>query len=161
MWRIIDTKKCDICNIYEDIPHLLYNCEIANYIWRIVSRIVQRNISIIDVIISEHCEPHIVDVITIIRYGIVKYWILSKNTKTKRNVNTFLASLHAYINHIGMYDLHWQNLYLNKDTVNILKRIRDTAFQSIAIDLYCCIIYVHDLHIGTHNMYDILVDMHL
>ena len=129
MWRIIDTKKCDICNIDEDISHLLYNCEIANSIWRIVSKIVQRNISVIDVIISEHCEPHIVDVITIICYGIFKYWILSKNTKTKRNVNTFLASLRAYINYRCMYDLHWQNLYLNKDTVNILKRIRDISIN--------------------------------
>ena len=128
MWRIIDTKKCDICNIDEDISHLLYNCEIANSIWRILSKILQRNISTTDVIISEHCEPHIVDVITIICYGIFKYWILSKDTKTKRNVNTFLASLRAYINNRCMYDLHWQKLYLNKDTVNILKRIRDTAF---------------------------------
>ena len=117
MWRIIDTKKCDICNIDEDISHLLYNCEIANSIWRILSPYR-----------SEHCEPHIVDVITIICYGIFKYWILSKDTKTKRNVNTFLACLRAYINYRCMYDLHWQKLYLNKDTVNILKRIRDTAF---------------------------------
>ena len=113
MWRIIDTKKCDICNIDEDISHLLYNCEIANSIWRILSKILQRNISTTDVIISEHCEPHIVDVITIICYGIFKYWILSKDTKTKRNVNTFLASLRAYINYKCMYDLHWQKLYLN------------------------------------------------
>ena len=84
MLRIIDTKKCDICNIGEDIPHLLYNCEIANSIWRIVSKIVQRNFSVIDVIISEHCQLHIVDVITIICYGIFKYWILSKDTKTKK-----------------------------------------------------------------------------
>ena len=56
----------NICNIDADIQHLLYNCEIANSIWRIVSKLVQRNISVIGVIISEHCEPHIVDVITFI-----------------------------------------------------------------------------------------------
>ena len=93
------------------------------------SKIVQRNINVIDVIISEHCEPHIVKVITIICYGIFKYRILSKDTKTKRTVNTFLASLGAYTSYRCMYDLHWQKVYLNKDTVNILKRIIDTAFQ--------------------------------
>ena len=91
MWRIIETKKCDICNIDEDLSHLLYNCEIANSIWRILSNILQRNISAFDVIISEHCEPHIVDVRTIVCHGIFKYWILSKDTKTERNVNTFFC----------------------------------------------------------------------
>ena len=39
MWRIIETKKCDICNIDEDILHLFYHCEIANSIWRILSQL--------------------------------------------------------------------------------------------------------------------------
>ena len=52
----------------------------------LLSTLLQRDISAFDVIISEHCEPHIVDVITIIAcYGFFKYWILSKGTKTKRN----------------------------------------------------------------------------
>ena len=96
MWRIIDTKKCDICNIDEDISHLLYNCEIANSIWRIFLKILQRNISTTDVIISEHCEPHIVDVITIICYGIFKYWILSKIPKP-REMLTLSLRLYALI----------------------------------------------------------------
>ena len=125
MWR---TKKCDICNIDEDILHLHYHCEIANSIWRILSKMLNRNISAFDVIISAHWEPHIVDVITIVCYGISKYWIISKDTKTKRIVNTFLASLRAYINHRCMYDFYWQNVYLKKNTVTILKRIRDTTF---------------------------------
>ena len=96
MWRIIDTKKCDICNIDEDISHLLYNCEIANSIWRILSKILQRNISTTDVIISEHCEPHIVDVITIICYGILNIGFYQKIPKP-REMLTLSLRLYALI----------------------------------------------------------------
>ena len=124
-WPSIETTLCES----------LVFAELSVYLritdWSVITPHRTIHIQQLYLIISSsepHCEPHIVDVITIICYGIFKYWILSKDTKTKRNVNTFLASLRAYINYRCMYDLHWQKLYLNKDTVNILKRIRDTAF---------------------------------
>ena len=71
---VLNKKKGDkhIYNINKDISHLLYHCQLANYIWQSLSKklSLQRQISVADVMINEHCEPHIVDVVTIDCHGI-------------------------------------------------------------------------------------------
>lgn len=94
-WNISTTDKCEICDIKEDIVHLLFICPHAQYIWTFVEQSLEINITEFDVICGKEREETTNYVITLIAFLIYKEWLICRDLNTNRrlfNRRSFLYS---------------------------------------------------------------------
>ena len=85
-WKIRDNSLCNICNVHEDVVHLIYGCAYANEIWNFVQRHLNIDIKVTDVILGTNLSNLENNVISIIVYLIYKEWLIfSTDGKVRSN----------------------------------------------------------------------------
>ena len=85
-WDDSINEKCEICENVHDIPHMLFGCKLAQYIWQLCEKALFCNfrkdqILLID---TDHQDVKAINYFTtIISYSLYKFWIecLHKNKK--------------------------------------------------------------------------------
>ena len=85
-WVDSINEKCEICENVHDIPHMLFGCKLAQYIWQLCEKALFCNfrkdqILLID---TDHQDVKAINYFTtIISYSLYKFWIecLHKNKK--------------------------------------------------------------------------------
>ena len=87
-WQDSVNENCEICNTVHDIPHLLFDCDLAQYIWKKAGKALNYEFNKYEIIIiyeSRNMIP-INYMITIISYSLYKFWIEYINEKKKNNL---------------------------------------------------------------------------
>ncbi len=92
-WDPTCKAMCEICDEKDDIVHLLYKCEIAKDTWSKVGAIighVPTKFEVIMIMREDH-ELHLA--IANIAYILYKYWLVCKDTNTRRSLPHFRVYL--------------------------------------------------------------------
>ena len=87
-WQDFVNENCEICNTVHDIPHLLFDCDLAQSIWKKVGKALNYEFNKNEIIIiyqSRNMIP-INYMITIISYSLWKFWIEYSHEKKKNNL---------------------------------------------------------------------------
>ena len=69
----------------ESIPHLLLDCTLARRLWRDVSDALQIPINGKNIILGYEHSPDINTAISVMEFGIYKYWLTCYNNNVNRN----------------------------------------------------------------------------
>ncbi len=83
-WGIIDTDKCEVCEMKEDIVHLLFSCQHAQHIWTFVRRFLDIDFNEIDIVCGRAGDFTVNYLGTIIAYVIYKEWLICKDLHVRR-----------------------------------------------------------------------------
>ena len=104
--------KCDICNVVEDIPHMLYYCRYAKIIWDRINLHSAIPLSAKEVILGINLNQTEVAIVTFISYYIYKKWLKFSFEGVPRVTETMTLLLKTYLQRLHdqyMY-LHCQNI---------------------------------------------------
>jgi hypothetical protein len=85
-WGKCNTDKCEVCNLKEDIVHLLFLCPHAQYIWNFVSQTLEIDLTEIDIVCGREKNDPLNYCITLIAYIIYKEWLICKDMIINRRV---------------------------------------------------------------------------
>ena len=85
-WQDSVNENCEICNIVHDIPHLLFDCDLAQYIWEKAGKALNYEFNKYEIIIIYEFRNMIPInyMITIISYSLYKFWIEYINEKKEK-----------------------------------------------------------------------------
>ena len=74
-WKRKDSDLCSLCNVPEDIPHMLYYCKYARSIWDAINAKANFMIQASDVILGCNLNDLEVSIVTFISYFLYKMWL--------------------------------------------------------------------------------------
>ena len=121
-WGKQNEDTCDVCGELEDIPHLLYYCEHASKIWKIVQTHLTEKITLESVLLGNN-NMTFTTITSIVAFLIYKEWLLSKNENTCR---VWTKSIFLYSNEINFRSKIY---YQTKNSKNIGKLLSDISYS--------------------------------
>ena len=99
-WKKKPSDLCSMCNVVEDIPHMLFHCAYAREIWDKINLSGNYVLSDTDVILGSNLSTCEILIVTFISYHIYKAWLKYSYENVPRNVNTALQQLKIELQHI-------------------------------------------------------------
>ena len=91
-WKHDIPEQCTICKLIDDVDHMIFKCEIAKQIWKIVEEALEMRLSIAKVIKYSYDE-NINTTLSYICFYIYKFWLETTNgrsTKSSENIKIFI-----------------------------------------------------------------------
>ncbi len=73
------SDKCVLCNEDETQCHIIYECQIVNRLWQVISNVIGKRISLDDIAFGIDLKRETNNLISQICYTIHKYWIIRVN----------------------------------------------------------------------------------
>ena len=117
-WGISDSDKCEICNIRQDILHLLYTCVHSRKIWQLIEKVLDVDLNEADVILGNDLDKKHNYIATIISFTIYKEWLICRDMGISRiNFNTQQFFINELYLKMKVY-----NLIEKTDIANQLRR---------------------------------------
>lgn len=126
-WDSSITELCEICNLKDDILHLLYNCLIAKKIWQIVTKLDNKVISNETVILGHPTDSNLNFIVTFVSFNLYKYWLVKNEEKQQRNILEFLN----FVKSETECKIEVYNLLHETETVNSLKLLHNFLTNEI------------------------------
>ena len=99
-WKIKDNNICTLCDIEEDIPHLLFHCTYAQSVWKILSDNCDIDITLEDIILSSSLDLEDSFIISSLAYFIFKKWLKCSYDNIPRNLNNVKSAVSAELQYI-------------------------------------------------------------
>ena len=125
-WLKNTSPECSLCNVTEDIIHMLYDCRINKDLWEMVGKILNTRITLRRLILC-HISYPVTYCITLIAYSIYKYWLFKFNKneiKCKRGFYLFIrAEIENYLNILRINKHHIEATYIANITHEIERYI--------------------------------------
>ena len=121
-WKKKTYNTCTICNVIEDIPHMLYECAYAKTIWDKLN--INRTVMITasEVILGSGSSDNDIMITTFISYFIYKTWLKNSFDNCPRDIKTAIMLLKCYLKRVYETYLHLKCNSLCQE----LKRVIDT-----------------------------------
>ena len=88
-WKKISSPYCSICHVVHSIKHMLWECNLAVYVWSLVSNMDMEGISWQSIVLGTG-NKHNDLVISQLAFIIYKAWILEINDKKVTNYKLFV-----------------------------------------------------------------------
>ena len=109
---LLTSDTCLLCNVVEDIPHMLYHCVYAKHIWDKLNMYGNLVISDVNVILGTNLNDKDILIVTFISYFIFKMWLKNSYENIPRNVSNLQHLLKIDLKRIhDIYEcLHEQDL---------------------------------------------------
>ncbi len=90
-WNREINGKCQFCKENQTVKHLLFDCPRIQNLWSLIGNLLKMNISykhliLGDIVANEFIEERNL-VITYVKYGIYKHWIMAENKMLDFNTN--------------------------------------------------------------------------
>ena len=90
-WNKDINDKCQFCKQRQNVRHLLFDCPRIKNLWVLIGSILKMNITYKHLIIGDTAANGFIEernlVISYIKYGIYKHWILAENKLIDFNTN--------------------------------------------------------------------------
>lgn len=120
-WDKEVNENCDICNEKETGVHILWSCNIAQYVWKSISNAMDINITKSDILIGSNMEKEYINLIlSQISYVLYKYRLQSWENKFTRTT-------------LGIRNILKAELRLNHDLFRHMKKFN---YCNIICELY-------------------------
>lgn len=94
-WKQNVSGLCEICNVNDDILHLLCNCKLAKTIWTKVQVVLDRQITAQDILFGINESVAINQLFSITAFTIYKYWIQTEASNNIRSEAGLLSLIKA------------------------------------------------------------------
>ena len=96
-WKKKNDRKCHICNVDEDVMHMLFYCNFAQSIWKHVSNFLETEIGVSDVIVGSDISKDVDFLISLTSYFIYKCWLKESFDGVIRDKDSSKTSFLAYL----------------------------------------------------------------
>ena len=108
-WKIKESSICSICQIDQDITHLLYTCRHVRHVWLRINNVLARNVRATHVIFGMEHDFNLNFIISLVSYIVYKEWILcEKNDIDRDNFNILgFISRELIYRHMIFKHMHW------------------------------------------------------
>lgn len=86
-WKPAVDGQCEICQVNDDIFHLIYNCKLAKSIWSKLELILHRNILPEHIVLGLNETKKHNQLFTLTAFVIYKYWVQTFAELKTRNID--------------------------------------------------------------------------
>ena len=95
-WRKKDSNLCDICDCIHTVKHLLFDCQRASTLWKLVEETFDITIEYCNIVCGfENLSSDICNVITLLSFLLYKEWLLCSLESKCRSVNFPFLDLYS------------------------------------------------------------------
>ena len=120
-WKKRQDDKCHLCNVTEDVTHLLFECRYAKVIWDKINDISNHVIDAEDVFLGSKLSNDDIFIVSSISYFIFKRWVNFSYSGTPRDCNTAIEMLKIELKYIHMVYTQLKNIHICHILSNIIE----------------------------------------
>lgn len=119
-WKKRESEKCALCNKVETISHLLYECNLAKEVWQHVSRKLNYNLDVKDIMFCENLPTEIIFVVSVVSFVIYKDWLIPSLEDKVRSDGSMMSRLQQDIHY---YSQIYRFTNICNESIDLLEQI--------------------------------------
>jgi len=91
-WNPNVNPNCELCSVKDNIQHLIYDCQLAQYLWQKVGNSLNCNIKLVDIIFGTENSTNNY-IFSFICYLLFKFWCIENNNNPRQRNKTKLLHI--------------------------------------------------------------------